>query len=138
MDDARSGRPSTSSGNENIYCVRSLVLSDRRLTVRMIAEELDLGKSSIHKILTEHLEMKKVCAKIVPKLLTPEQKLRRKECCVDWKTAEESDKFLERVITGDESWIYEYDIELKSQSREWKQRFAEKNHGKANKKSKSC
>jgi len=45
-----------------------------------------------------------------------------KECCVDWKTSEESDEFLESVITGDESWIYEYDIELKSQSREWKQR----------------
>ena len=88
------------------------MLSDRRLTVKMIAEELGL-------ILTEHLEM--VCAKIVPKLLTPEQKLRRKECCADWKTSEESDEFLESVITGDESWIYEYDIELKSQSREWKQ-----------------
>jgi len=41
------------------------------LTVRMIAEELGLGKSSVHTILTEHLDMKKVCAKIVPKLLTP-------------------------------------------------------------------
>jgi hypothetical protein len=49
---------------------RSLVLSDSRLTVRMVAEELGLGKSSVHTILTEHLEMKKVCAKIVPKLLT--------------------------------------------------------------------
>jgi len=29
---------------------------------------------------------------------------------------------LERVITGDKSWIYEYDIELKSQSGEWKQK----------------
>jgi len=119
-DDARSGRPSTSSGNENIDCVRSLMLSDCRLTVRIIAEELGLGKLSIHTILTEHLDMKKVCAKIVPKLLTPEQKLRWKECCADWKTSEESDEFLERVITGDESWIYDYDIELKSQSREWK------------------
>jgi len=50
-DDARSGRPSTKSGNENINHVHSLVLSDRRLTVRMIAEELGLGKSSIHTIL---------------------------------------------------------------------------------------
>jgi RNA-binding protein YhbY len=74
-DDARSGCPSTSSGNENIYRVRSFVLSDRRLTVRMIAEELGLGKSSVHTILTEHLEMKKVCAKIVPKLLTPPRTL---------------------------------------------------------------
>jgi hypothetical protein len=32
-DDARSGRPFTSSGNESIDRVRSLVLSDRRLTV---------------------------------------------------------------------------------------------------------
>jgi len=86
----------------------------------MIAEELGLGKSSVHSILTEHLDMIKVCAKIVPKLLTPDQKLRRKECCADWKTSEESDEFLERVITGDESWIYDYDIELKSQNREWK------------------
>jgi hypothetical protein len=64
-----SERPSTSSGNENIDRVRPLVLSDRRLTVRMIAKELGLGKSSVHTILTEHLEMKKVCAKIVQKLL---------------------------------------------------------------------
>jgi len=30
------------------------VLSDCRLTVRMIAEELGLGKSYVHTILTEH------------------------------------------------------------------------------------
>ena len=83
----------------------------------MIGEELGLGKSSIHTILTEHLEMKRVCAKIVPKLLTPVQKLRRKECCVDWKISVESVEFLERVITGDETWIYKYDIELQSQSK---------------------
>jgi len=63
-DNARSGRPSTSSGNENIDRVRSLMLSDRRLTVRMIAEELGLGKSSVHTNLMKHLEMNKVCAKI--------------------------------------------------------------------------
>jgi hypothetical protein len=47
-----------------------------------------------------------------------------------------SDEFLERVITGDESWIYEYDIELKLLSREWKQKESPrlKNHGKANQK----
>jgi transposase len=33
-DDSRSGRPSTSSGNENIDHVHSLVLSNRRLTDR--------------------------------------------------------------------------------------------------------
>jgi hypothetical protein len=28
----------------------------------------------------------------VPKLLTPEQKLRRKQCCIDWKALDESAK----------------------------------------------
>jgi hypothetical protein len=38
----------------------------------------------------------------VPKLLTPEQKLRRKQCYIDWKALEKRDAFLERVITGDD------------------------------------
>jgi len=32
---------------------------------------------------------------------------------------------LERVITGDESWIYEYGIELESEKRVERERFAE-------------
>jgi hypothetical protein len=63
-DDARSGRPSTSRGNQNIDRVRPLVLSDCQLTVRTIAEELGLGKSFVHTILREDLDMKMVCAKI--------------------------------------------------------------------------
>jgi hypothetical protein len=56
-------------------------------------------------ILTEDLEMRKICAKIVPKLLTPEQKLWRKQCSIDWKALEERDAFLERVIIdGDDDY----------------------------------
>lgn len=80
-DDQRSGRPSTSSSEENVERIRGCVLKDRRLTVRMIAEELSIPKTIVHEILTEKLEMKKWCAKIVPKLLTPEQKARR----IGWK-----------------------------------------------------
>ena len=54
---------------ENIERVRQLVRADRRLTVRMIAEELSISKDSVWAILTENLEMRKVCAKMVPKLL---------------------------------------------------------------------
>jgi hypothetical protein len=76
------------------------------MTVQMIADELQIGKTSVYSILTEDLEIRKICAKIVPKPLTPEQKMRRKQCCIDWKALEEMDAFLERVITCDESWIY--------------------------------
>jgi hypothetical protein len=33
----------------------------------------------------EDLQMRKICAEIVPKLLTPEQELQRKQCYIDWK-----------------------------------------------------
>jgi hypothetical protein len=76
------------------------------MTVQMIADELKIGKTSVYSILTKDLEMRKISAKIMPKMHTPEQKLRRRKCCIAWKALEERDAFLEGVITGDEMWIY--------------------------------
>ncbi|GFW37334.1 protein GVQW3 [Trichonephila clavipes] len=42
-DEPRSGRPSVSKTTENVVRVRDLVRSDRRLTIRMIGEELNLN-----------------------------------------------------------------------------------------------
>ena len=56
---------------------------DRRLSVRMIVEETGLNKNAVHKILTEHLHMRKICAKLVPINLSVEQKVKRLEICQD-------------------------------------------------------
>jgi energy-converting hydrogenase A subunit M len=40
------------------------------LTLRSIAEQLKIDKETVRKILTEDLDMRKVCAQIVPKELT--------------------------------------------------------------------
>ncbi|XP_052755721.1 protein GVQW3-like [Galleria mellonella] len=66
QDDPRSGRPSTSHSDENVERIRTCVNGDRRLTVRQVAEELNLGKTVVHEILRNELQMKKICAKIVP------------------------------------------------------------------------
>ena len=64
--------------------------------------------------------MRKVCAKMVPKNLTTEQKTSRRDVCLDlMDRLEREPEFLSRVITGDESWILEYDPETKRQVREW-------------------
>ncbi|GFW49647.1 uncharacterized protein TNCV_2844271 [Trichonephila clavipes] len=55
---------------ENVVRVRDLVRSDRRLTVRMIGEELNLNHTTVHQILTNELKMRKICAKMVPKNLS--------------------------------------------------------------------
>jgi hypothetical protein len=47
---------------------------DRRVTIREIAEEVDISTFTAHSILTEDLAMKRVAAKFVAKLLMAEQK----------------------------------------------------------------
>jgi len=42
-DDHRRGRLSTSRAEENVQCVGEKVRSDRRLTIRMIVDELDMN-----------------------------------------------------------------------------------------------
>ncbi|KAL4085370.1 hypothetical protein QTP88_027229 [Uroleucon formosanum] len=119
-DEPRSGRPSTAKTEENVIRVRDLVRSDRRLTVRMIGEQLGLTHTIVHQILTNDLEMRKICAKMVPKILSQDQKDNRRDRCLDFlEQIENYPSFLERVITGDESWIFEYDPETMRQSQEW-------------------
>jgi len=76
-NEKRSGWPATSRTKENIAKVHQIVRENRRLTVRSIAEQVNINREADRKILTEDLDMRKVCAKMVPKELTEEQKQRR-------------------------------------------------------------
>ena len=115
-DVERSGRPATSRTEENISKICQIVHENRQLTVRSIAEQVNINRETVRKILTEDLDMRKLCAKIVPKELTEEQKQRR----VTTDILERQDDILGRVITGDETWVYQYDPETKRQSAQWK------------------
>ena len=76
-DEERSGRPATSRTEENITIVRQIVRENRRLTVRSVAAQVNIDRETVRKILIEDLDMRKVCAKMVSKELTEEQKSRR-------------------------------------------------------------
>jgi hypothetical protein len=54
-DDERTGRPKTHRTDENVEKVWKLIRSDRRLSVRMMAEELNLGRETVRKILSEDI-----------------------------------------------------------------------------------
>jgi len=77
----RSGRPAANRTKENIAKIRQIVRENRRLTVRSIAEQGNMDRETVRKILTEDLGMMKACAKMVPKELTEEQKQRRVTIC---------------------------------------------------------
>ena len=117
----RSGRPKTARNAAVVEKVENLVRGDRRLTVREIAEEVGISKDSAHEILRADLNMRRVAAKFVPKLLSAEQKELRVEVAQDLLDTISTDpEFLNTVITGDESWVYGYDPETKAQSSQWK------------------
>jgi histone-lysine N-methyltransferase SETMAR len=68
------------------------------------------------------LEYHKVCARWVPRMLTQEHKENRMQVCQDLLNQYEADgdSFLDRIITGDETWCHHYKPELKTQSMEWR------------------
>ncbi|KAL4126973.1 hypothetical protein QTP88_011171 [Uroleucon formosanum] len=118
-DEPRSGRP-VEARTDNVQRVRTLVRQDRRLTVRMLADELNLKRETVRKILTDDLSMKKLCTKMVPKNLLAEQKHVEMSISQDCLEQVEADPtLLDRVITGDEGWYFQYDPETKRQSQQW-------------------
>jgi hypothetical protein len=65
-DDPYSGRPIWSTNDQIVEMVLAVMAKDRRLSVRMNAEEMGLNKNVVHRIQTDHLHMRKICAKLVP------------------------------------------------------------------------
>jgi len=114
------GRPPSANDDKNVKNLRDMLNTDRRMSVRMLAEKCNVPRSTVHRIVTENLGMRKICAKIVPKVLSDEQK-----ACRAWispvllEQCESDPNFLNNVVTGDESLVIEYDPESKWQSAEW-------------------
>jgi transposase len=73
-DDPREGCPKSATPPEIIEQVHSMVLDDRRMKVCEIAETIGISKEHVGYILHKELDMKKLCARWVPRLLTAHQK----------------------------------------------------------------
>lgn len=121
-DDHRSGRPSTSVTEENVKKVENLILQDRRITIKHLADILKISFGSIQSIVTDSLGFRKVSARWVPRMLTDENKRRRLE--ISKRNLEmlqrDPDQFCRRVVTMDETWVHHFDPETKRQSMSWK------------------
>ncbi|UYV70649.1 hypothetical protein LAZ67_8000164 [Cordylochernes scorpioides] len=120
-DEGRAGRPSTSTTDEKINEVEKMILANRRITVREVAEDLNISIGSCHSIFINDLGMRRVAAKFKPKLLNCDQKQHRMNIANEMLDSVRDDpNLLQRVITGDEAWVYGYDVETKAQSSQWK------------------
>ena len=117
-DAPRMGRTSTITADEIIEPVERIVMRDRQISIRRLAEELAI----IHEIMNNHMDMKKVCTQWGPKLLTPIQRANRMDCCQDFRQQSEENpvKFLDCIVIGDEFWIYHYDTVSQLEAKVWK------------------
>ena len=69
-DEQRAGRPSAARTENNATHVKAVLGRDRRLNVRLIAEEVGLPKTDAHRIIAEDTHMRKICVELVPKNLS--------------------------------------------------------------------
>ena len=101
--------------------VKEMVMNDRRITIREVADDVGISIGSCHKNFSNVLGMERVAAKFVSKLLNFKQKQRRMEVAQESLNEVNDDaELLKRIITGDETWVYGYDVETKSQSSQWR------------------
>ncbi|KAL0828929.1 hypothetical protein ABMA28_003828 [Loxostege sticticalis] len=121
-DEPRPGRPSEAITDENIKFVEVTVLEDRRLKTKDLAVMTGLSKTTVLRILHEHLGMNKVSARWVPKLLSAVQKQERVRCCAQFLSLCEGrqKEVLDSIVTGDETMVLYHDPLSKKESMEWR------------------
>jgi len=97
-NDDRSGRPSTATTPSKVEQVREAVNQDRRRTVHDLCAEVGIGYGSCQRILTEQLNMYRIAAKFMPRVLTQDQRDSRVAICQELKETvkKRSDTPLER------------------------------------------
>ena len=88
--------------------------------MRRIVENTGFSQGTVHRILTKHLNLRRLSCKFVPKILTTEQRDQRVAMCRQNLANLTADPvFLEKILTGDESWLHRYDPDRKSESSHW-------------------
>ena len=92
------------------------------MTCEEIAHSAGISRASAYSILTERLHKRRIAARWVPHDLSEEQKCRLSETAQHslHRFREEGNEFLQKVVAIDETWIRDFEPELKSQSSEWR------------------
>lgn len=94
--------------------------ADCRVSIKALEAQSGLPHTVVHDILKKDLKLQRKAAKFVSRVLTPNHLRQRLEICQQQlKAIQKSPEVLKRIVTTDESWVYMYDPELKSQSSQW-------------------
>ena len=99
-----------------------MVKAERRVRIKDFAQELNISFGSAFNIIHECLGYRKVSCLWVPNQLDDVMKGKRMITCLNHlqRYAEKGDNFLDRIVTGDETWVLHCTPESKQQGMVWK------------------
>ena len=106
----------------NIAAVKIVVEQDARLSVKDIASCTGISEGSVQTILKKRLDLRKVCARWVPYLLTEEQKTQCLKCAWELlKTYKGCNSLvISNLLTGDETWVHMFEPQRRADNKQWK------------------
>lgn len=120
-DEDRSGRPSIVT-DELVGKVDAKVRENRRFTITKLSLSFpQISRSLLHEIISEKLGYHKFCARWIPKILTEDHKNQRMAAALNFLDVyhKDGDSLLDRIVTGDETWVKHVNCETKLQSMQW-------------------
>ena len=123
-DDIRPGRPKTSVSKAKIAAVKIVVEQDERLSVKDIVSCTGISEGSVQTILKNRLDLRKVCARWVPHLLTEAQKTQRLKCARELLKIYKgcNSRVISNLLTGDETCVYMFEPQSRADNKQWKRK----------------
>ncbi|UYV77356.1 MYO18B [Cordylochernes scorpioides] len=105
--------------DENVQKITDLIKENPRTTLLELEQDTGISKTTIGRIVTEDLKLKKTPAKFIPRFLTNEQKLCRLATCEDMMEMTRTDpEWKDKIITGDETWMKNMEAQLEAEQEE--------------------
>ena len=101
-----------------------MVEQDAQLSVKDIASCTGISEGSLQTILKKRLDLRKVCARWVPHLLTEEQKTHRLKCARELlKTYKGcNSRAISDLLTDDETWVHMFEQQRRADNKQWKRK----------------
>jgi histone-lysine N-methyltransferase SETMAR len=117
-DYARPGRLVDNATEATVQPVEELIRTDRRITIDSVATALGCSHGLAYTIMHDRFKCRKVRARWVPRELKDREKINRVGLSLQdlLQYAEEREGMLNRIVTGQESWVHQYQPESKHAS----------------------
>ena len=114
----------------NIAAVKVVVEQDARLSVKDIASCTGISEGSVQTILKRRLDLRKVCARWVPHLLTEKQKTQRLKCARELLKPYKgcNSRVISNLLTGDETWVHMFEPQRRADNKQWKRKDKKNAH----------